>query len=272
MESKVAVIAGASRGAGKGIALVLAEAGYTVYILGRTRAQSPMAHLGSIDRTAQEIIDQGGTAKAHEIDCTDFRQLQKFFDLIHAQLGRLDILVNSAWGGHDKDLFSKSILENPIEPWEYMMNRGTRNYYITSCTAAPLLKATPGSLLINVSFWDNDKYTGAMMYDLSKNAMNRLALGFHHELAGSTVTCISLSPGYMKTERVLHALEQNPELAEHFGVPTESTHYIGRAVAALASDPARYQYSGKTLRVSDLARQYDFTDLDGTQPEPFRIP
>ena len=161
---------------------------------------------------------------------------------------------------------------NPSVNWTYMFDKGVKNYLMVTCFAIPLLQKGNQPLIVNISFWDEDKYTGSFFYDLSKNAMNRMVLGFHHELSKDGITSIALSPGYMKTERVLEALRKDPFLKEKFGVPGETTRYVGRAVTALYNDPEKMEKSGKALRVGDLAKLYGFTDLDGTQPEAFRLP
>lgn len=273
MSNIVAVVAGATRGAGKGIALALAEIGATVYIVGRSTRLNPNPTIvGTVEDTAEEVTALGGQGIPYPCDCTNPAQVEKLFELVQNQHGQLHVLVNSAWGGHDVEWDQSAFHEQAATQWEYMFERGVKNYLLCSCTATPLLQQTPGAMLVNVSFWDDDKYTGNLYYDLAKQAMNRMALGLSHELSEQDVTCIALSPGYMRTERVEAALREDPSMAEKFGVPTETPRYIGRAICAVLQDNEKQRWNGKYLRAADLAPIYGFTDLDGTQPEAFRLP
>ena len=270
---KIAVVAGASRGAGKGIALALAEIGATVYVVGRsTNASNKGGALGTIEMTSDKVNKLGGAGIPVQCDCSKEEEIKSLFNKVEKEHGRLDLLVNSAWGGHDVEPVFGEFYEHTALNWEYMFNKGVRNYLLCSCLAAPLLMKTKNSLLINISFWDDDKYTGSLYYDLSKNAMNRMVIGFGKEMYKHSVTAISLSPGYMRTERVMQAIENDPTLTEKFGVPTESTRYVGRAVAALLMDENKLSKTGGVYRVGDLAREYDFYDIDNAQPEAFTLP
>lgn len=272
MNSIIALVAGASRGAGKGIALALAEIGATVYVVGRSSRMDGPNPLGTIEETAEAVDKLGGKGIAVKCDCSRKKDLEALFHQIEQTHQRLDILVNAAWGGNEAPVFEGDVFEMVELNWEYMFERGVRNYLLTSCLAVPLLKKSRQALIANISFWDDDKYIGHLYYDLSKNAMNRMALGLHHELSKDQVAVVSLSPGYMKTERVLDVLDNDPSLAEKFGIPSESTRYVGRAVTAIYQDVNKLKKSGQCFRVGDLAREYNFTDVDGTQPEPFLVP
>ncbi len=156
-----------------------------------------------------------------------------------------------------------------------MFEAGVHAYILCTRSVVDLLTEGENPLIVNVSFWDNDRYTGHLYYDLAKCAMNRLAHSFDIELHKHAICAVALSPGHMRTERVQTAHDQDPETFERDYGPfagTESVHYIGRAVAALAGDSNIKAKSGKTHRVADLAREYNFTDIDGRQPEAFQLP
>ncbi|PHN01618.1 SDR family NAD(P)-dependent oxidoreductase [Flavilitoribacter nigricans] len=272
MERIIALVAGASRGAGKGAALALAEIGSTVYCVGRSTDQNRRPDtLGTIDDTAREVDELGGTGIPLAADCSDPEAVAAIFRRVEEEQGHLHILVNSAWGAHDADLSFGPFHENVAQDWEYMFNRGVKNYLLCSAAAVPLLRAAKQALVANISFWDDDKYIGSLMYDLAKSAMNRLAYDLSVELKKDEVTAVALSPGYMNTEKVQEAMRKDPSLPEKVGLPGESTRYVGRAVTALWQDTQRIEKSGRALRVADLAREYGFTDVDGTQPEAFRL-
>lgn len=272
MEQIIAVVAGASRGAGKGAALALAEIGATVYCVGRsTDKNQPQSALGTIDQTAREVDELGGIGIPFVCNCSDPEAVNGLFQAVQQQQGRLHILVNSAWGAHDVELGFGAFYESAAQDWRYMFEGGVKNYLLCSAAAVPLLRAAGSALIANISFWDEDKYIGSLMYDLAKNAMNRLAYNLGIELKKDQVTAVALSPGYMNTEKVQEAMQKDPSLPEKVGLPGESTRYVGRAIAALWQDEKRLEKTGRSLRVADLAREYGFTDLDGSQPEAFRL-
>lgn len=271
-DSIIALVAGASRGAGKGAALALAEIGATVYCLGRSTDKNRKPDtLGTIDQTAKEVDELGGKGIPLVCDCSDPEAVDRAFKVVQEQHGKLHILVNSAWGAHDVELNFGAFYETAARDWKYMFDRGVKNYLLCSAAAVPLLRAAKSSLIANISFWDDDKYIGSLMYDLAKSAMNRLAYDLSIELRSDQVTAVALSPGYLNTEKVQEAMEKNPAIVEQVGLPGESTRYVGRAIAALWQDTKRLEKSGRAMRVADLAREYDFTDLDGTQPVAFRV-
>jgi NAD(P)-dependent dehydrogenase (short-subunit alcohol dehydrogenase family) len=271
-DKTIALIAGATRGAGKGIAIELARNDIHCIIVGRSTNKIFPHPLGTIEDTLAEIKDIGGTGEAICCDCSIESQVDDLMKQIEKKYGRLDLVVNSAWGGHDTQLEPGNMWDKVSENWHFMFDKGVWNYLLVSCKSIPLLSKGRKPLLINVSFWDDDKYTGSLFYDLSKSTMNRMSLAFSMENKDQKITSIALSPGYMKTERVMEALEKDPSLAETFGIPSESTAYIGKAVYALYKDPLVLAKSGKCLRVGDLAREYDFYDIDGSQPPPFKLP
>jgi len=289
LKGRVAVVTGASRGAGRGIALELGAAGATVYVTGRsTRAQPAESYgrilalselkalPGSIDETADELTRMGGHGIAVRCDHAEEDDVASLFARVQREQGRLDLLVNNAWGGHEtfNGVFEAPFWDHPLSNWDSMFDRGVRNHLLASRFAAPLMVAQKSGLIAITSFWDRDKYLrGNLFYDLAKSAMNRLAFGMAEELRPHGVASLALSPGWMRTEFVLagHKTDEahwheRPALAR-----TESPRYLGRAIAALAGDAGVMQKSGGVHRVADLAREYGFTDVDGRQPEAFEL-
>lgn len=187
---------------------------------------------------------------------------------------RLDLLVNNAWGGHEvfDGVFDAPFWQHPLAQWEAMFDRGVRNHWLASRLAEPLPLRSAPALIVATTFWDRDRYLrGNLMYDLAKAAISRLAFGMAQELRQYGAASLALSPGWMRTELVLAGDEsdesnwhERPALAR-----TESPHYLGRAVVALAADAAVLAKTGAVRRVADLAREYGFTDIDGRQPEAF---
>jgi NAD(P)-dependent dehydrogenase (short-subunit alcohol dehydrogenase family) len=289
LTSTVAVVTGASRGAGRGIALELGAAGATVYVTGRSTrgaaapgysqllALSKLPDLpGSIDETAEEVTRMGGRGIAVRCDHTDEQDVAALFQRVAREQGRLDLLVNNAWGGHETfdGVFQAPFWERPMAHWESMFDHGVRNHLLASRLAAPTFIAQGRGLIVTTTFWDRDRYmAGNLFYDLAKATMTRLAFGMAQELRPHGVGSVAVSPGWMRTEFVLaghHTDEahwhERPALAR-----TESPRYLGRAVVALAGDLGVMARSGQVLRVGDLAREYGFTDTDGRQVPPFEL-
>ncbi|MFT3956105.1 MAG: SDR family oxidoreductase [Piscinibacter sp.] len=285
----VAVVTGASRGAGRGIAIELGAAGATVYVTGRsTRAMPATAYAqllalsgldavpGSIDDTAEAVQQAGGRGIAVRCDHADEVQVQQLFERVQAEQGRIDLLVNNAWGGHESfdGVFDAPFWSHPLSHWDTMMDRGVRLHLLAARAAAPRMVAQRRGLIVATTFWDRGRYLrGNLFYDLAKSAIGRLAFGIAEELRAHGVASLALSPGWMRTEFVLaghHTDEAHwrdaPALSR-----TESPRYLGRAVAALAADPDVLSRSGQVLRVADLAREYGFTDIDGRQVEAFEL-
>ena len=285
----VAVVTGASRGAGRGIAMELGAAGATVYVTGRsTRAQpadtygqllalSDLPALpGSIDDTADEVTRIGGRGIAVHCDHTREDDVKALFAQVEREAGRIDLLVNNAWGGHEtfNGVFDAPFWEHPLANWESMFDRGVRNHLVASRSAAPLMVRAQRGLIVTTTFWDRGRYMkGNLFYDLAKASMTRLAFGMAEELRPHGVASVAVSPGWMRTEFVLAGhktdeahWQERPALAG-----TESPRYLGRAVAALAGDPQVLAKTGEVLRVADLAKEYGFTDIDGRQVKAFEM-
>jgi NAD(P)-dependent dehydrogenase (short-subunit alcohol dehydrogenase family) len=290
LQGRVAIVTGASRGAGRGIALELGAAGAAVYVTGRsTRERTPESYSqllalsgkselpGTIEDTAQAVTELGGSGVAVRCDHTREDEVRGLFERVVREAGRLDLLVNNAWGGHESfdGVFDAPFWKHPLQHWDTMFDRGVRNHLLASRFAAPLMVEQRHGLIATTTFWDRDRYMrGNLFYDLAKATMSRLAFGMAEELREHGVASLAVSPGWMRTEFVLmgHAADEahwqeKPALAR-----TESPRYLGRAVAALAADPEVLRKSGKVHRVADLAREYAFTDVDGRQPEAFELP
>ncbi len=281
MENFIVVVAGASRGAGQGAALALGQLGATVYVTARSSGNNyTFSELPySIEKTAQQINEYGGVGIPLQCDYTDDIQMKELFRKIYRESNKIDLLVNAAWGGEEIKINNEPFWKSPPvqwhtpfwtrykSHWEYMFNRGVRNYLAASCHAAEIMVKQKSGLIINISYWDDGKFMGELFYDLAKTTMNRLAFGLSEELKKDNIAVISLAPGFMKTEVVMASVKINTEaIKESFGLPTQTTTYVGRAVAALACDSEVMGKSGKTFHVSDLAKEYGFTDIDGSQP------
>lgn len=271
LTGKIAVVTGASRGAGRGIAGVLGEFGATVYVTGRSvRGATATENLpGTIEDTAEEVTARGGRGIAVRCDHTDEAQVAALFEQVKKEQGRLDLLVNNAWGGYeryDEAGFEKPFWEQPFWRWEGMVTAGVRAHLLASRYAALLFIEQKSGLIINTTAWDNNKYLGNLIYDVAKNAVNRLAWGMARELRPYNVATIALAPGFMRTERVL--TYPIPDVM----TATESPEYVGRAIVALANDPQLMQKSGGTFMVGELAQEYNFVDIDGRQVAPFYLP
>jgi NAD(P)-dependent dehydrogenase (short-subunit alcohol dehydrogenase family) len=270
LSGKIALVTGASRGVGKGIALGLGEAGATVYITGRTEQEGtgvvPLA--GTIHRTASEVNQLGGRGIAVRCDHRNDADVQSLFARIAQEHGRLDLLVNNVWGGYehfnDGTEFWKEagFWTVPLSRWDAMFQAGVRAHYVASVLAAPLMIAQQSGLIVNISFSAAQKDDAGVAYGVAKAATDRMAACMAYELRAYHVAVVALYPGLVRTEAVLAA-------ADHFDLSnSESPQFIGRAIAALAADAQSMQKSGQVLVAASLAQEYGFTDIDGKQPQP----
>jgi len=271
LQGKVCVVTGASRGGGRGIAQVLGEEGATVYVTGR----SVRGHLTvpdmpySLEETAELVKGRGGVGIPVRCDHTDDAQVQALFERVQGDQGHLDVLVCNAWGGYmpyaeHMEWGQHPFWEQSMQRWDGMFTAGLRAHLVTCRFGIPLMLPQRGGLVILTTFTQGQRYLGNVFYDVAKNAVCRMARGLAQELADYEIAVVALSPGWMLVERMTGLSEQ--EQAQ-----TESVEYLGRAVAALAADPAVVRRSGRTYAVGDLAREYGFTDLDGRQPTPYLI-
>lgn len=248
---KVALVTGASRGIGKGVAVSLAAGGYRVYATGRSIEQA------GLDPAIAAIA----------CDATDAGAIARVFERIRSEEGRLDVLVNGAWGGYaamvedGRFTWPAPFWEQPLWRWDAMVTVGVRGALVASQHAARLMVAARRGLIVHLSHWAAQKHIGNVLYGVSKAATDKLAHDMAHELAGHGVTCVSLYPGLVRTEAVLAA-----------GVfdlsNSESPEFIGRVVAALAADPDALRRTGQVLVAAALALEYGVTDVDGRQPRP----
>lgn len=270
---RIAVVTGASRGAGRAIALALGEAGATVYVTGRsTRGSRTTENLpGTIEDTADEVTARGGRGIAVRCDHTVDGDVEALFARVGREQGRLDVLVNNAWGGYERYTesdFDGVFWEQPLWRWDAMFTAGVRAHLVASRLGTPLMLPHRRGLIVSTVAWAFDAYLGNLIYDAAKAAVIRMAFGMSRELLPHGIASVALAPGFMRTERVLAVHARAPfDLSA-----TESPGYVARAVVALARDPGVLQKSGKLLTAGELAREYAFTDVDGRQPEAFNAP
>jgi NAD(P)-dependent dehydrogenase (short-subunit alcohol dehydrogenase family) len=254
LNEQVALVTGASRGVGRGVALGLAAAGARVFATGRSIAQA----------------DLGPDVTSITCDHTDDAAVTDVFRQIEESAGRLDILVNVAWGGYERMVedgrftFIAPFWEQPAWRWDAMVTTGVRAAFMASQHAARAMVPARRGLIVHISFWAAQKYIANTLYGVAKAATDKMARDMAHELQPHGVTVVSLYPGLVRTEAVLAA-----------GVfdlsNSESPEFIGRAVAALAADPDVLRRSGTVLVAAALAREYGFTDIDGRQPRPLTL-
>ena len=281
LKGRIAIVTGSSRGAGRGIALVLGEEGATVYVTGRSvrRTLTTNVPRTTIEDTAEQVSARGGWGIPVRCDHTVDEQVEALFKRVQREQGRLDLLVNNVWGGYEDygsdEAFDAAFWEQPLWRWDRMFQAGVRAHFTASRLAAPVMIQQGHGLIINTTFWDRGKCLSNLPYDLAKTAVNRLAYVMALELRQHNIAAVALTPGWMRTEAVLLNYPIGPDdvdVQEYEGLEkTESVYYIGRAVAALATDPTIMEKSGRILTVGDLAREYGFSDIDGRQPPPYRM-
>jgi len=282
LTGKVALVAGATRGAGRQIAVQLGAAGATVYATGRsTRAQrSEMNRPETIEDTAELVTAAGGTGIAVPVDHMVPEQVGALVRRIDAEHGRLDVLVNDVWGGDPLAAWHKPVWEQELDPGLRLLRLAVDKHIITSHFALALLIRTPGGLVVEVgdgtTAYNVANYRLSVFYDLAKWSVNRLAFVWSKELAGHGATAVAVTPGWLRSEMMLDAFgvtEDNwrdATAAEpHFAI-SESPAYVGRAVAALAADDDKARWNGRSVSSGELAQVYGFTDLDGSRPDAWR--
>ena len=281
LAGKVALVAGATRGAGRGIAVQLGAAGATVYVTGRTtRAQrSEMDRPETIEETAELVDDAGGHGIAVQVDHLVPDEVDALVDRIESEQGQLHVLVNDIWGATTME-WNKTVWESSLDIGLRTLRLGVDTHAITSHFALPLLIKTPGGLVVEVNDgtteYNAGNYRVSFFYDLAKAAVNRMAFALAHELQPHGATAVSLTPGWLRSEAMLDAYgvtESNwhdaTARSPHFAI-SETPAFVGRAVAALAGDPNVSRWNGESLSSGQLAKIYGFTDLDGSQPDAWR--
>ena len=282
LAGRIALVAGATRGAGRGIAVELGAAGATVYVTGRsTRGQpSEYARPETIEETAELVTAEGGTGIAVRVDHLVADEVRALVDRIRAEQGRLDILVNDVWGGETLFEWNKPVWDHDLANGLRLLRLGIDTHLITAHHALKLLIERAGGLLVEVTDGTNEynavHYRNSPFYDLAKVALTRLAWVHAKDLAAHGATAVAVTPGWLRSEMMLEAFgvtEANwrdaTATVPHF-VISESPRFVGRAIAALAADPDRARWTGRSLSSGGLAQVYGFTDLDGSRPDAWR--
>lgn len=282
LQGKVALVAGATRGGGRGIAVELGAAGATVYVTGRTtrERQSEYGRPETIEETAALVTAAGGRGIAVPMDHLIADDVRALVQRIRTEQGRLDILVNDLWGGEKLIEWNKPVWAHDLENGLRMLKLGIDTHLITAHHALPLLIERPGGLLLEVTDgtaeYNAQNYRISPFYDLAKTAVIRLAWAHAKDLAPHGATAVALTPGWMRSEMMLDIYgvrEENWRDATaktpHF-IISETPRFTGRAVVALASDPDRARWNGHSLSSGGLAQVYGFTDLDGSRPDAWR--
>jgi NAD(P)-dependent dehydrogenase (short-subunit alcohol dehydrogenase family) len=282
LEGTIALVAGATRGAGRGIAVSLGEAGATVYSTGRSTraARSEYDRPETIEETAELVDAAGGRGIAVPTDHLEPAQVRALVERIDAEQGRLDLLVNDVWGGERLFEWDTPVWEHDLANGLHLLDLAIKTHLITSHFALPLLIREPGGLVVEMTDataeYNATTYRINAFYDLAKTAVIRLAFAQSRDLAPHGATAVALTPGWLRSEMMLDAFgvtEANwrdaTERIPHFGI-SETPRYVGRAVAALAADPDRARHNGASLSSGALAREYGFTDLDGSRPDAWR--
>jgi NAD(P)-dependent dehydrogenase (short-subunit alcohol dehydrogenase family) len=282
LAGRVALVAGATRGAGRGIAVELGAAGATVYVAGRTTREnrSEYNRPETIEDTADLVTAAGGTGIAVPTDHLVPQQVEQLVARIDAEHGRLDVLVNDIWGGEYLAEWDKPVWEHSLTDGLRMLRLAVDTHLVTARYAFPLLIKRAGGLVVEVTDgtaeYNADHYRLNVYYDLAKIAPIRLAHSWAHELGPHGATAVVISPGWLRSEMMLDhygVTEENWRDAcvrePHFAI-SETPRFVGRAVAALATDPQRHRWQGASLSSGGLAKEYGFTDLDGSRPDAWR--
>jgi NAD(P)-dependent dehydrogenase (short-subunit alcohol dehydrogenase family) len=283
LTGRVALVAGATRGAGRGSAVALGEAGATVYCTGRTTRdrRSEYDRPETIEETAELVDAAGGKGVAVEVDHLQPAQVEALVQRIDAEQGRLDVLVNDIWGGEKLAQWNTPVWEHDLDAGLRMLRLAIDTHLITSHFALALLIRRPGGLVVEMTDgtreYNAEHYRLSTFYDLAKTAVTRLAFAQGQELAPHGCTAVALTPGWMRSEMMLDIYQVTEATwrdatvgSPHFTAISESPRFVGRAVAALAADPQLHRRNGGSFSSGGLAREYGFTDLDGSQPDCWR--
>jgi NAD(P)-dependent dehydrogenase (short-subunit alcohol dehydrogenase family) len=292
LRGKVAVVAGATRGAGRGIAAALGEAGATVVCTGRSTGSKRYEYdrPETIEETADLVTSLGGTGIAEVVDHLDPEQVRALAERVRAAHGHVDVLVNDIWGGERLKEWDTPVWEHDLANGLRILELAIETHVITSHFLLPLMIDRPGGLLVEVTdgtnAYNDTRYRLNVYYDLAKVAVNRLAFSQGHELAPHGATAVALTPGWLRSELMLEGFgveeanwrdvyERRDEEGNPIGPPdfalSETPRFVGRAVVALATDPDRARWNQRSIDSGSLAREYGFTDVDGSQPDVWRF-
>ena len=286
LNGTVAVVAGASRGCGRGIALALGDAGATVYVTGRTRRSGPApadGAPGTIEDTADEVTSRGGTGIAVQVDHTNASQVEEFFARVNRDHGRIDLLACAVWGGNERftdPVWQQPFWNYPARTWDECMGAGPKAFWIAAHAASRRMAILRSGLIVAITEpiieeAGKTPFSGSVQWDLFEHlphySLNRMVQVLAPDARQAGITILGLMPGFMKTERVqMHVKDEDEETLRQYRYDlAESTEYAGRAVAALASDPAIAGKSGQLIFVADAAKEYGFTDTDGRYIDNF---
>ncbi|MDX6219039.1 MAG: dehydrogenase/reductase family er 1 [Frankiales bacterium] len=272
--SKIAVVTGASRGIGKGIALELGAIGMTVYVTGRSVDGGMLP--GTVGETAAQIDELGGRGVALAVDHHDDAQVEAAVRRVLDEHGTIDVLVNNVFSAPDLAAWlGKPFWELPVKAWDEVIDIGCRSHYVASAFAAPSMVAAKGGLIVNVTSDGAVQYAHNVPYGVGKAAVDKMTADMAHELKPHGVAAISVWPGLVKTELVMFGAQTRDDGSQYLDLggegafelgDAESPRFVGRGVAALASDPEVLVKTGRAIRVADLADEYGFTDIDGSVP------
>ncbi|MBC8147290.1 MAG: SDR family NAD(P)-dependent oxidoreductase [Bacteroidetes bacterium] len=258
LKDKIALVTGGTKNIGKGIALALGEAGATVYVTGRSISE----------KDVKGITTAGGKGIAVVCNHENDNEVKAVFAQIENNEGKLDILVNNAWGGYNRLRNRKEysgfkwkapFWEQPLNLWNEMNNVGVRSNYVSSFYASKLMLKQKHGLIVNISFYASQKYYGNVIYGVAKAAVDKMTMDMSEELKKNKITCVSLYPGYIDDKKSKNKSNSKKE----------TSIFVGRAIAALSSDKNIIKKTGQILVAAELAEEYNFTDIDGIQPEPF---
>ncbi|MFN8028258.1 MAG: SDR family oxidoreductase [Acidimicrobiia bacterium] len=288
---KVAVVAGATRGAGRGIAAALGERGATVVCTGRSSSRGGITsdygdRTETIEETAALVTELGGVGVAHQCDHLDQEQVEGLAAMVRSDFGRLDILVNDIWGGEmlmgPPSMWNKPLWETDLDDGLRIVRLGVETHLRTSHALLPLLVEQPGSLVVEINDgtaeYNATTYRISMFYDLVKSAVPRLAWAQGHELEPFGATAMAVTPGFLRSEMMLEAFGVTEDnwrdalagLAPAEFALSESPRFVGRGIAAVAADPDRARWNQRSVDAGELAREYGVTDLDGSRPDCWR--
>jgi len=277
LQGAVALVTGATRGIGKGISVELGAAGATVYVTGRSTSGGPGVLPGTVEETAEAVTAAGGHGVGVVCDHRDDAAVAAVIEQVRAEQGRLDVLVNNVFSSPDlAPLLGKRFWEIPVAQWDQVIGIGARSHYVCAALALPMVLASGGGLVVNISSSGAVHYGHNVLYGVGKAAVDKMTADMAHELADEPVAVVSLWPGLVRTELVVSGArhEGGRDLLDLPGEGTfdladaESPRFTGRAVVALATDPEVQRWSGTAIEVADLADRYGFTDVSGRVPRP----